>query len=96
MELYLIFAALYFPFFVWLSLTYIKHHKDGMDDSNRKVKYVGFLLTLSIFHFLSNNLFELNATYGLFTTTLIILLFSMYMLRDVVRDKKSLIVIEEK
>ena len=80
-------AVLYFPFFVWLSLTYIGY-KDGIGDSKRKSIYVGVLLTISLFHFFSNILFEINASFGLLITTSIILLFSIYMLRSVIKDKK--------
>ncbi|MDG5785856.1 hypothetical protein QA612_00015 [Evansella sp. AB-P1] len=96
MEVYIILAVLYFPYFIWLSLTYIRYNKDGIGDSKRKGKYVGFLLTISSFHFISNILFDLKASYGLMITTLLVLLFSIYMLRVVVKDKKLLAVIEEK
>lgn len=96
MEVYIILAVLYIPFFIWLSLTYIRYSKDGIGDSKRKGIYVGFLLTLSLCHFFSKILFDLKASYGLSIITSIILLFSMYMLRVVVKDKKSVMVIEQK
>ena len=95
LEIYIILAVLYFPFFIWLSLKYIRYNKDGIGDSKRKGIYVGFLLTLSFFHFFSNILFDLKASYGLSITTSIILLFSIYMLRVAVKDKKPVMVIEE-
>ena len=88
MSVYIIVAVLYFPFFTWLSLTYIGY-KDGVGDSKRKGIYAGFLLTLSVFHFFSNILFDIKASYGLPITTSIILLFSIYMFWSVMKDKKS-------
>ena len=88
MSVYIIVAVLYFPFFIWLSLTYIGY-KDGNEDSKRKGIYAGFLLTICLFHFISTILFDIKASYGLPITTSIILLFSMYMLRSVMKDKKS-------
>jgi len=96
LEIYIILAGLYFPFFIWLSLTYIRYNNVGIGDSKRKGIYVGFLLTLSLFHFSSNILFDLKASYGLSIVTSIILLFSSYMLRAIVKDKKSAMVIEAK
>ncbi len=81
-------AVIFFPFFIWLSFTYIRY-KDGMGDSKRKGIYLGFLLTISLFHFFSNILFDIKASYGLPITTSIILLFSIYMLRFVIKDKKT-------
>ena len=87
LSVYILLAVLYLPFFIWLSLTYIRY-KDGIGDSKRKGIYVGFLLTISLFHFISNILFDLKGSYGLLITTSIILLFSIYMLRSVIKDKK--------
>ncbi len=44
---------------------------------------LGFLFTLSLFHFGSQISFEINLPYGLTITTGIILLFSLYMLKVV-------------
>ena len=96
LEIYIILAVLYIPFLIWLSLKYIRYNKDGIGDSKRKGIYVGFLLTLSFFHFISNILFDLKAFYGLSIATSIILVFTIYMLRVVVKDKKPTMVIEEK
>ena len=96
MEIYIILAVLYIPFFIWLSLKFIRHNKDGIGDSKRKGIYVGFLLTLSVFHFISNSVFDLKATYGLSIATSIILVFTIYMLSVVVKDKKTTMAIEEK
>lgn len=82
---YITLAVLYFPFFIWLSLTYIGYS----EDAKRKGIYARFLLILSSFHFFSNTLFDIKASYGLPITTIIILLFSIYMLRSVIKDKKS-------
>ena len=87
MIVYIIAAVLYFPLFIWLSLTYIGY-KDGIEDSKRKGIYAGFLLTICLFHFISNILFDIKASYGLPITTSIILSFSIYMLRSVMRAKK--------
>lgn len=96
MEIYIILAVIYIPFFIWLSLKFIRHDKDGIGDSKRKGIYLGFLLTLSVFHFISNNLFELKASYGLSIATLIILVFTSYMLSVAIKDKKTKMAIEEK
>lgn len=89
LEVYLILAVIYFPLFIWLSLTYIRFSNDASGDSKRKRVYMGFLLTLSLFYFISNILFDLKASYGLAITTSIILLFSMYMLMVVVIDRRK-------
>ena len=85
---YIMLAVLYFPFFIWLSLTYIGYN-GGNGDAKRKGIYARFLLILSSFHFFSNTLFDIKASHGLPITTIIILLFSIYMLRSVIKDKKS-------
>ena len=85
---YITLAVLYFPIFIWLSLTYIGYN-GGNTDAKRKRNYAGFLLTLSLFHFFSNALFDIKASYGLPVTTSILLLFSIYMLWSVIKDKKS-------
>ncbi|WP_077618383.1 hypothetical protein [Bacillus sinesaloumensis] len=95
MEIYIVLAVFYLSFFTWLSLSYIRNSNGGTGDSKRKRIYVGFLLTLSLFHFFGNTVFELNASYGLPITTAIILLFSIYMSMVVVKDKKTGKVIEE-
>lgn len=66
LEVYILLAVLYFPFFIWLSLTYIKYSKDAIGDSKRKNIYMGFSLTISLFNFLNNILFELEDSVGLF------------------------------
>lgn len=68
-------------------MSYIRYGIDGVGDSKRKAIYVAFLLTLSLFYFISNILFDIKASYGLAITTSIILLFSSYMLRVVVKDR---------
>lgn len=96
MELFIILSVLYLPVFVWLSTTYVGYHKaEGKGDSKKKSIYIGFLLTLSCFHFVSNILFNVKASYGLPITVSIILFFSIYMLTIIVRDKRSGIVGEE-
>lgn len=80
-------AVFYIPFFIWLTLTYIGYI-DGIGDSKRKGIFVGFLFTISLFHFFSTILFDIKASYGLPITTSFILLFSIYMLRSVITDKK--------
>ncbi|KGR77965.1 hypothetical protein [Ureibacillus sinduriensis] len=93
MELFIILSVLYLPVFVWLSTTYVGYHKaEGSGDSKNKRVYIGFLLTLSSFHLISNTIFNIKASYGLPITVSIILLFSIYMLTVIVRDKQSGIV----
>jgi hypothetical protein len=95
LEVYIVIVVFYFGFFIWLSMSYIRYGKDGVGDSKKKSIYVGFLLALSLFYFISNILFDLEASYGLAITTLIIILFSLYMLKVVVKDKRSGKEIEE-
>ncbi|KAB7666878.1 hypothetical protein [Bacillus sp. B1-b2] len=90
MVIFILFTLLFFPFFIWLSLTYVGYNQVGVIvDSMRKTIYIGFLFSLSLFHFISNTIFSLSASYGLPITILIILCFSTYMLVVIVRDKKS-------
>ena len=95
MELFIILSVLYFPIFIWLSITFVGNKTDVIRHTKRKQLYVGFLLMLSLFHFTSNTIFNLNASYGLRISVSIILLFSIFMLGVLVRDKQIRIIGEE-
>ncbi|MEK5531932.1 hypothetical protein MKX79_21380 [Viridibacillus sp. FSL R5-0468] len=81
-------AVFYFPLFVWLSFTYIESTKEP----KRRPIYYGFLLSFCIFNILNNTLLKLNSSYGFSIIASFIVLFSVFMLLAVMRDKK---VIEE-
>ncbi|MBK3497444.1 hypothetical protein JFL43_22070 [Viridibacillus sp. YIM B01967] len=77
-------AVFYFPLFVWLSFAYI----EPIQEPKRRQIYLGFLVSFGIFNVLNNILFKLNSSYGLSIFVGIIILFSIYMLLAVMKDKK--------
>lgn len=91
MVVFIILAVFSIPFFIWLSLTYIGYNKAGHADSKRKSIYFGFMITLVLFNFVSNSLSSLNASFGLPTVISIILLFSIYMLMAVAKERRKVI-----
>ncbi|WP_157843266.1 hypothetical protein [Bacillus sp. FJAT-42315] len=81
-------VTFYFPLFVWLSFSYIKFADDGSGHSKRKSVYLGFLLSISVFHFINRWLLNMRDSYGLMIIASIILVFSVYMLLVIMRDRR--------
>ncbi|KAB2331331.1 hypothetical protein [Bacillus mesophilum] len=91
MVVFIILAVFSIPFFIWLSLTYVGYNKAGQADSKRKSIYFGFMITILLFNFISNNLFSLNASNGLPIVVSMIFLFSIYMLMAVAKARRKVI-----
>jgi hypothetical protein len=93
--LFTILAVFYIPFFIWLSLTYVGYNKAGAADSKRKGIYLGFLILFNLYNLVSNSLFHIDASIGLPISISIILIFSIYMLWVISKDKKMLVMGEK-
>lgn len=78
----------YVPFFIWLSASYLNNG----DQSKRKKNFWLLLVTVGLLNPLNLLLFKFQDTYSLVVTIIIILLFSLYMISVVRKDKRKSIV----
>ncbi|EON71877.1 hypothetical protein [Lysinibacillus sphaericus] len=75
----------YLPFFIWLSASYM--NKSKRDNSKRQNTFWGFLVILGLLNSINTFYFKMNDTYSFAITIAIFLLFSLYMLIIVLKDK---------
>jgi hypothetical protein len=85
----IILLAHYLPFITWLSLSFLKSHRKEGEDPNRKTRFSSFLITFPLINVVSR-IFHISVSYSLTIMISIAVLFNIYMLVTVIKDKRAM------
>ncbi|WP_107951590.1 hypothetical protein [Lysinibacillus parviboronicapiens] len=75
----------YLPFFIWLAASYL--NKSKRDNNKRQNTFWALLVIMGLINSINTFYFNINDTYSFAITISVILLFSLYMLIIVLKDK---------
>jgi hypothetical protein len=92
--LFIILIVHYFPFIIWLSINYLKLNRNEKGDSKRGFILKIFMFTI-LFISLVSNIFPIDETYTISIVIPLAILFNIYMLVTVIKDKRAMFPTEE-